>query len=438
MALARLRVTPGEERLPELRAGLRPQRHVLGHRYDARQRLRGVGAAAERQRQGDVPRPRVVVGVDGERLLERIERARRVAQPLLPQPAEANEEARALRSARALELQRQVVRDLLRRPRRLVRRRQRRRGPPGDSAHRHESLRHLARALVPRLDRQEVLDVGKRAFGLAQLVGIELDDAREEAALGRRVRLRVRGERLLVQPDDVAKTVRANEDGLEPHPRRLVPRVETQHLLQELRQAFVDTDAVDALERLGRAPQERRLFAPRLVRRRRRVEVCHLAVLERLSKELFELRKRCRVRRNQRQRTLEVRNRTRLVAEHVGEEAPRLIEKLCRSRGRYRLQPLSLRDALERERELTEALGPPRFGVHLLPRRRRQRAPRQGQKHRLERMFFRPALSPWPALARARLGEDWRSGRTRAGAAPGKRGRAKCSPRRVLLHGQTL
>ena len=141
----------------------------------------------------------------------------------------------------------------------------------------------------------------------------------------------------------------------------------------------------DLGQQLGGATEQRRLLGTGAM-------LCAVAAytsamrsrVPRLREELLDLLERPNVPRRDRERTLEVRRRPDLVAEDVAEVAGGLEEELGADRRRDHLEPLALRDRLERERELAHPLVAVGGGVQLLPHvgrkrpagHRRRRAPR--------------------------------------------------------------
>ncbi len=412
--LRALRVASTQLHLAELGAGLCLDAAVLHRREHASERLRCVGVALERRRERHVPRAQIVVGgVEREGLLERVERPRGVAEALAPQAAEAGEQRRALGAARAVELQRQVPRHFLGRAVGLERRRERGRGAPGETLDDDELLSDPPRVLVHGIEEQQLLEVRQRALRLLQAIGVEVDDAREQHASRGVVRRRIDRQRLLVQANDVAEPIRSDVERLEAPAGVFVARLEPQEGLQEFHHLVVGAARLREEDR--GAPEQGHLLATRSVRSGARVHLGELLRLSCLREELVDLRERRRVARRQRERPFEVRHRADLVAEDVAEEAGGLEEELGGDRRLHRPEALSLRDALERERDLAQPVVSVSRLMQLLPRVRRQGGARKRREHRVDEGLF---------IVDLRLERE------------GGRDLARAPPRRLLLHGK--
>ncbi len=266
---------------------------------------------------------------------------------------------------------------------------------------------------VGRFGREKLLAVRHRALRLVKLVGVELDDAREEPSprgLGGR---RIGRERLLVQAQDVPEATALDVERLQPPARFFVAGIETDELLEQIG----DLDVVGAVEKLDRAPQERRLFPARAVRRDGGHHLRELLRLPRLQEERLDHLERTRVRGRYRQRALQARHRAELVTENVAEVAGRLEQELRRHRLRNRLQPLALRHRLERKRELAHAVVASGRRMQLVPPAGRKCAAAQRREHRVEELLL---------VLDLRLEREGRRMLIRAFPLP----------RRLLLHGE--
>src|SRR5580700_7830567 len=110
-------------------------------------------------------------------------------------------------------------------------RRQRCCGAPGEPAYRKQPLGDVARALVRRVEREQLLDKGDRALGLVELVRIQLHDALQERLLRIRVRLWIGGQGLLVQAYGVPEATRLRTERFEVRARLSVAWFESHDLL---------------------------------------------------------------------------------------------------------------------------------------------------------------------------------------------------------------
>ncbi len=338
----------------------------------------------------------VVARVNGDGLVEELERTLRVPHPLVLELSELEQQGDPLRSARVLELDGHVACCLLRCSECVAgggQGRSRARREPFDA---HEPLRDGPCLRVHRIHRQELLDMRQRALRLVQLVGVHFDDPREELLADGRFRRGFRGQRLLVEPGDVPQPICREVQRLEASAPERVARVESSGLLQEL-DDFVSR-AFHLRQDLRSAAQKRSLLAARTVLGHGHVDFGEFLRLLGLAKNVLDLGERRRVRGCERQRALQIGHRPHVVAEDVAEEIRRLKEELGGDRRRKGLQALALRDALEPERELAQTVLVLRGGVQLRPRLGGERAARHRREHRVEDRFFAFVFAfGWPA-----------------------------------------